>query len=156
MLWLLWLSLSVSAALVALTIIVYGGNRAISLIGRTTSGHHQIELACDACHTSVFGGAEVLQNACVKCHGAELKAANDAHPQSKFTDPRNADRTAVLDARYCVTCHQEHRPGITRAMGVTMPDDYCVPLSSRHRHRPAEPQGSEIHHLCLGRLSQLP
>ena len=27
--------------------------------------------------------------------------------------------------RYCVTCHREHRPGITRAMGVTMPDDYC-------------------------------
>jgi len=126
MLWSLWFLLSVSAALVALTIIVYGGNRGIFLIGKTTSGHHQIELARDACHTSVFGGAEVLQEACVKCHGAELKAANHAHPQSKFTDPRNADRVAMLDARYCVTCHQEHRPGITRAMGVTLPNDYCV------------------------------
>jgi hypothetical protein len=126
MLWLLWLSLSVPAALFVLAAIVYGGNRSFLLMGKTTSGHHQIELACDTCHTSVFGGAEVLQDACVNCHGAELQAANDAHPKSKFTDPRNADRAAVLDARYCVTCHQEHRPGITRAMGVTLPEDFCV------------------------------
>jgi hypothetical protein len=125
MLWLLWIALTVPAGLYVLTVIVYGGNRSFLLIGKTTSGHHQIELACDACHTSVFGGAELLQQACVKCHGAELKLANDAHPQSKFTDPRNADRVAMLDARYCVTCHQEHRPKITRAMGVTLPDDYC-------------------------------
>ena len=125
MLWVLWISLTVPLGLYALVAIVYGGNRAFLLIGRTTSGHHQIELACDACHASVFGGAEVLQEACVTCHGAELKAANDTHPQSKFTDPRNADRTELLDARYCVTCHQEHRPGVTQAMGVTLPKDYC-------------------------------
>lgn len=125
MLWLLWIMLTVPAGLFVLVVIVYGGNRSFLLIGKTSSGHHQIELACDACHTSVFGGAEVLQEACVNCHGAELKLANDAHPKSKFTDPRNADRTAILDARYCVTCHQEHRPKITRAMGVTLPNDFC-------------------------------
>jgi hypothetical protein len=125
MLWVLWFALSVPLGLTVLAIIVYGGNRSFLLIGQTTSGHHQIELACDACHTSVFGGPDVLQDACMNCHGAELKLANDAHPKSKFTDPRNADRTAVLDARYCVTCHQEHRPGITRVMGVTLPDDFC-------------------------------
>ena len=125
MLWMLWISLAVSATLFGLAAIIYGGNRSFLLIGKTTSGHHQIELACDACHTSVFGGADVLQNACVNCHGAELKAANDAHPKSKFTDPRNADRTAALDARYCVTCHQEHRSKITQAMGVTLPQDFC-------------------------------
>lgn len=125
MLWILWISLSIPSVLFVVAVIVYGGNRSILLIGRTTSGHHQIELACDSCHTSVFGGVEVLQDACVNCHGAELKAANDAHPKSKFTDPRNADRTAILDARYCVTCHQEHRPNITRAMGVTLPEDFC-------------------------------
>lgn len=124
MLWVLWIALTVPLGLYVLAVIVYGGNRSFLLIGRTTSGHHQIELACDACH-SVFGGAEVLQEACVGCHGADLKAANDTHPKSKFTDPRNADRTEVLDARYCVTCHQEHRPGITQAMGVTLPKDYC-------------------------------
>jgi hypothetical protein len=125
MLWMLWIAITVPLGLYVLVAIVYGGNRAFLLIGRTTSGHHQIELACDACHATVFGGAEVLQDACVTCHGAELKAASDTHPQSKFTDPRNADRTELLDARYCVTCHQEHRPGVTQAMGVTLPKDYC-------------------------------
>ena len=125
MLWVLWIAITASLGFYAVVVIVYGGNRAFLLMGRTTSGHHQIELACDACHTSVFGGAEVLQEACVTCHGAELKAANDTHPKSKFTDPRNADRTELLDARYCVTCHQEHRPNITQAMGVTLPKDYC-------------------------------
>ena len=125
MLWVLWIAITVPIGLYVLAVIVYGGNRSFLLIGRTTNGHHQIELACDACHTSAFGGAELLQDACVTCHGADLKAANDTHPKSKFTDPRNADRTEVLDARYCVTCHQEHRPGITQAMGVTLPKDYC-------------------------------
>ncbi len=125
MLWLIWIGLTVPVGAFVLTLIIYGGNRSFLLIGKTTNGHHQIELACDACHTSPFGGAEVLQDACVNCHGAELKAANDSHPKSKFTDPRNADRVEILDARYCVTCHQEHRPGITQALGVTMPTDYC-------------------------------
>lgn len=125
MLWLLWITVSAAGGLYVVGTIVYGGHRSFLLIGRTTDGHHQIELACDTCHTSVFGGKDVLQNACVNCHGAALKAGNDAHPLSKFTDPRNADLTIGLDARYCVTCHREHRPGITRAMGVTLPDDYC-------------------------------
>lgn len=125
MLWILWITVSAAGGLYVLGTIVYGGNRSFLLIGKTSDGHHQIELACDACHTSVFGGPEILQNACVNCHGAALKTSNDAHPLSKFTDPRNADRIVGLDARYCVTCHREHRPGITRAMGVTLPDDYC-------------------------------
>ncbi len=107
-----------------LTYSLLKGDRAIFLIGRTTDAHHQIELACDACHKP-FGGIEALQQSCVGCHGQELKDANDKHPKSKFTDPRNADRVAALDARLCVACHREHRPGITRAMAVTMPDDYC-------------------------------
>jgi Cytochrome c3 len=125
MLWTIWMTVSATGGLFVLATIVYGGHRSFLLIGRTSNGHHQIELACDACHTSVFGGRDILQNACVNCHGADLKAANDSHPLSKFTDPRNADRIEGLDARYCVTCHREHRPGITRAMGVTLPDDYC-------------------------------
>lgn len=125
MLWILWITVSAAGGLFVLATIVYGGNRSFLLIGKTSDGHHQIELACDACHTSVFGGKEILQDACVGCHGADLKTANDAHPLAKFTDPRNADRIVGLDARYCVTCHREHRPGITHAMGVTMPDDYC-------------------------------
>lgn len=124
-LWLGWLALTVALVL-ALAYALLGGKRELFLIGQTTSGHHQIELACDACHTSPFGGREVLQEACVGCHGAELQAARDTHPKSKFTDPRNADRVKQLDARFCVTCHREHRAEITRAMGVTMPNDYCA------------------------------
>jgi len=107
------------------TWILFSHDRTLFLIGKTTDGHHQIELACETCHTSAFGGGEVLQNACVQCHGEELAQANDSHPRTKFTDPRNADRVAILDARYCVTCHREHKPGITNAMGLTLPNDYC-------------------------------
>jgi mono/diheme cytochrome c family protein len=94
--------------------------------GLLSAGHHQLEQACGACHVSPLGGGEVLQQACVNCHGDELKAARDAHPQSKFSDPRNADRLAHLDARYCLACHLEHVPERTRPMAVTQPDDFCV------------------------------
>lgn len=99
--------------------------RRIYLPGPTTSGHYQIELECSACHTEPFADRARMQEACVRCHGAELKAVNDSHPERKFTDPRNADRIAVLDARYCVTCHREHRPEITTTMGLSLPKDYC-------------------------------
>lgn len=95
------------------------------LIGQTSAGHHQIELACEACHLSPFGGRDVLQQACVDCHGEELLAAQDSHPRSKFTDPRNAERLAMLDARQCVSCHREHDAERTRAMGVTLAQDFC-------------------------------
>lgn len=94
--------------------------------GPTSHGHYQIELACNACHTSLFAGREAMQEACVNCHGGELKEAQDSHPRSKFTDPRHAERAARLDAAYCVTCHVEHRPEITHTAGVTLPLDFCV------------------------------
>ena len=100
----------------------WGEEKSMFLPGQTTAGHYQIELACDACHTPF---ESVKQDACLDCHSAELQLANDTHPKSKFAGPRNADRVAVLDARLCVTCHQEHRPAQTRAMGVTLANDYC-------------------------------
>lgn len=126
LLWLAWITATLAGGTVIVAIMYYGGGRSFLLIGQTTSAHHQIELACDSCHTSWFGGIDALQKGCMNCHGAELKAANDSHPASKFKDPRNADRVEVLDARYCVTCHREHTPGITNAMAVTMPTDYCA------------------------------
>ena len=99
--------------------------RALLLPGRTTHGHHQIELACESCHATPFAGREGLQSACEGCHAAELKAAGDTHPLAKFTDPRNAERLEKLDATLCVTCHVEHRPAIALAMGVTQPGDFC-------------------------------
>jgi hypothetical protein len=126
-LWLIWVLSTAAGAAVLLTSMIYGGSvRARLLIGATTSGHHQIELACDACHTKPFGGGPVLQSACLACHAEELKQAKDTHPAKKFTDPRNADRLAKLDAIQCVTCHREHKPKVTSAVGVTLPTDYCA------------------------------
>jgi hypothetical protein len=102
-----------------------GRSRRIYLPGPTSDGHYQIELECNACHTKAFADRETLQQACVRCHGAELREANDSHPERKFTDPRNAGRAKLLDARHCVTCHREHRPELTSTMGLSLPLDYC-------------------------------
>ncbi len=95
------------------------------LIGEASHGHFQIEMACETCHTSPFGGKDILQEACENCHAEDLELAHDSHPKKKFTDPRNADSIKILDARYCISCHTEHQMEQTRAMGVTLPDDYC-------------------------------
>ena len=124
-LWVIWLGVTLSLG-GYLGYRLLGEDKSIFLPGSTSHGHYQIEMACSACHSEAFGGDEVLQEACTSCHGAELKAANDSHPRSKFTDPRNADRLARLDARVCVTCHVEHRPEITNTMAVTVPEDVCL------------------------------
>jgi hypothetical protein len=100
--------------------------RTTFLPGKTSHGHYQIELACESCHASPFGGRDALQESCERCHGQELKDAIDKHPRSKFTDPRNAELLEKLDATQCVTCHVEHRPEITRPMGVTLAGDFCA------------------------------
>jgi len=123
--WILWVAITAGLT----SYYAYGlvsKDKSMYIPGQTTAGHYQIELACDACHSDPFGGKDVLQKACMECHGAELKRVDDSHPKSKFTDPRNADRVAILDARYCVTCHVEHVENRTHAMGVTLPDDFCA------------------------------
>mgnify|MGYP001328473960 CR=1 FL=1 len=77
--------------------------REVFMPGRTSHGHYQIELACESCHVSPFGGREALQQSCERCHGQELKDAVDKHPRSKFTDPRNADRLEKLLAAVGLT-----------------------------------------------------
>jgi len=124
-LWLAW-GLGVLGLATYLWAKIEGGDRRVFLPGETTSGHHQIEAACDACHAGPFAGRDAMQQKCEGCHLAALDEARDSHPQSKFTDPRNADRTALLDARYCVTCHVEHRTERTHALGLTIPEDFCV------------------------------
>jgi hypothetical protein len=117
------LMLSLTAAV--LTRAFLADDKRVFLPGRTSDGHYQIELACDACHRSAFSDREDLQSACLECHGEELRRADDSHPRSKFTDPRNAERVAVLDARFCITCHKEHLPEATLPMGLTLARDYC-------------------------------
>lgn len=122
------------------------GDARLFLTGPSMSGHHQIEIACAVCHTEPYCGDAVLQSACVECHGEALKAAEDSHPKRLFTDPHNADRVAVVDARRCVACHREHRPRLTRAMGVTIADDHCFYCHAeiaeeRPSHRGFAPEG---------------
>ena len=100
------------------------------LPGTTSHGHYQIELDCSACHDPAsaetdHSSANVMQDACIRCHGEELEASRDTHPASKFNDPTNADRLEILDAQNCLTCHREHVPDQTIEMGLTMPLDYC-------------------------------
>lgn len=123
-LWLLWLALTLSGFgyfAYAINVELSPAKRMV-LPGETTHGHYQIELACDACHTKFMG---VAQDACTRCHAEELKAEKDTHPASKFNDPTNAARLALLDAQDCVTCHREHVPNRTLEMGLTLPQDYC-------------------------------
>jgi hypothetical protein len=124
--WLAWFGISLALfAYLTQPLLDDGADKGVFAPGEMSHGHHQIEMACTACHTEPFGGKEVLQDACMNCHGAELKQAKDAHPRSKFTNPRNADRVKQLDARYCITCHVEHQPGQTGKMAVTLPQDFC-------------------------------
>lgn len=123
--WLIWLLMTAVAA-TYLGFALAGKRQTMFLPGATTDGHYQIELKCEQCHGDSFEGGPALQKACVRCHGDELNAVEDSHPRKKFTDPRNAERVAKLDAKLCVTCHSEHRPKHTREMGVTLADDFCV------------------------------
>ncbi len=125
LIWSLWLLMTLAIGSYYAYSIFGGGDKTQLLIGESTYGHFQIEMACETCHSDPFGGPEVLQDACTKCHAEELKAALDSHPKNKFTDPRNANLLKIIDARYCISCHTEHQQEQTRAMGVTLPDDYC-------------------------------
>ncbi len=104
---------------------LFYGDRQLFLPGKTTHGHHQVEMQCSACHVESFESSEPMQQACMNCHGESLDKARDTHPKKKFTDPRNADLLANLDATKCATCHVEHSPEITGEFGVTMPEDFC-------------------------------
>ncbi len=125
LIWLIWIVvISALAGYFSYTLFL-AEDKSQFLIGEATHGHHQIELACDTCHTDAFGGGEVLQNACLTCHKDELKESQDSHPAKKFNDPRNADLLEVVDARYCISCHTEHQKEQTHEMGLTLPKDYC-------------------------------
>jgi len=101
-------------------------DKSVFMPGPMTSGHHQIGLACTACHTDTLTSDEDIQKACVDCHGEDRKKPFDSHPVNKFTDPRNAAKLEKIDATKCVTCHTEHQPDMTAKNGVTQPGDFCI------------------------------
>lgn len=101
------------------------------LPGKTTHGHYQIELACDACHDqeeveNIFTTSGVSNKACNTCHAEDLEDASDSHPTRKFKNPENFAFLEHVDALQCITCHREHNEKITGEMGVTIPADYCT------------------------------
>ena len=125
-LWGLWLVASLAAAAYLGYVLQGKADRKLLMPGPLSVGHHQLADACEACHTDPLGGGEVLQKACLHCHGDVRKKPFDSHPAAKFTDPRNADRLAKIDALHCTTCHTEHRPEITARDGLTQPRDLCA------------------------------
>ena len=138
--WFLWIVISLGLLGYFSYGLVLSQDKSDFLIGHTTYGHYQIEMECSACHTDAFGGEEILQDACVSCHQEELNEAHDSHPKKKFTDPREAYRLEIIDARYCVSCHTEHKKEQTLEMGVSLPKDYCYHchqdvLENRESHK---------------------
>lgn len=124
--WIVWLVLTTIAALwLAYTMLSETSDKTLFMPGPLSSGHHQLAEACDACHVDAFGGGEVLQQACVDCHGKERVKPFDSHPAKKFKDPRNAELLENIDALQCISCHTEHRPEITAKDGLTQPIDFC-------------------------------
>ena len=101
-------------------------DKSLFMPGPLTDGHHQIGVACSACHTDPLADGEVIQKACLNCHGEDRQKPFDSHPRRKFTDPRNADTLRNIDALLCVTCHTEHQPDMTGANGLTQPIDFCI------------------------------
>lgn len=113
-----------------------GTQETLFLPGLTTAGHYQIELNCNECHGTSADGllGTVRQDACLKCHEEELDRVGDSHPVAKFAKPTDAvllapfDKTfsaKMVQTDFCVTCHAEHDPQLTRPMGLTQPEDYC-------------------------------
>jgi hypothetical protein len=124
--WIIWLVLSMlAAAWLGYAMLSEKADKTLFMPGPLSSGHHQLAEACDACHVDAFGGGEVLQQACVDCHGKDRVKPFDSHPAKKFKDPRNAELLENINALQCVTCHTEHRPEITAKDGLTQPVDFC-------------------------------
>ena len=124
--WLIWLALMLTLSVYFTFLLIEGEDKSVFMPGELTGGHHQIGVACDACHGESFSNKDEMQEKCVECHGDQRQKPFDSHPRSKFTDPRNADRLENIDATYCVTCHVEHKPDLADKTGVTQAKDFCV------------------------------
>ena len=135
LLWIVWIVSTLGIASVAMARLYVSGDRTDLMPGQTDGVHHQLEIACETCHTSpAFANQATVRKdinkTCVTCHKEELKAADDSHPIKKFTNPRMSAYWDKVDARFCTTCHSEHEPEITLAGLLTLPGDYCVACHS--------------------------
>ena len=135
LLWMLWSLLTFVGAGAVFAALYIGGDRTVLLPGQTAGAHHQLEIACETCHTSDPFDSQAtvrkdINKTCTTCHKDELKEADDSHPKKKFTNPRMASYWEKIDGRFCTSCHSEHQPEITLPMMVTLQGDYCVACHS--------------------------
>lgn len=135
-LWVFWLAATLVLAGFLLSKIFVAGDRTVLLPGQTAGAHHQIDIACETCHVSKPFASEAklrkdINKTCVTCHKEELALADDSHPIKKFKNPRMAAYWEDVDARWCTTCHAEHKPEITLDAMVTLQGDFCVACHSK-------------------------
>lgn len=64
--------------------------------------HHWLGLRATA---ASFGREAATSKPCVDCHDRD----NDRHPIYRFREPRFAEAVKALDARNCLSCHDEHK-----------------------------------------------
>ena len=123
--WWIWVGVTIAVIALLSYRLLESEDKSLFMPGPLTNGHHQIGLSCASCHKDPFGGGEVLQEACVDCHGDDRVKPFDSHPRAKFKDPRNADRLEHINALECISYHTEHQPDITLKNGLTQPRDFC-------------------------------
>ncbi len=124
--WITWILFStIVAAWLSYSMLSDTANKSVFMPGPLSAGHYQLQQRCEACHSDAFGGGEVIQQACVDCHGEERVKPFDSHPAKKFKDPRNADLLESINALLCTSCHTEHKPELTAKDGLTQPVDVC-------------------------------
>lgn len=107
-------------------------------VGPMNTGHEDI--SCKSCHVLAkgsirqqiqanarylfgmgkngvdFGKKPVNNSICQDCHGRP----NDAHPVSRFLEPRFAEARQAIHPENCVSCHVEHK-----GVRVTVEPTYC-------------------------------
>lgn len=110
------------AVLGYLSIEMFVTDKQAFLPGKMTSAHHQVELACDLCHSPFEG---VKQQACLDCHGDALNAASDSHAAKVFNDPRSYSMLEKINAKQCISCHAEHLENQYAGKISTQPTDFC-------------------------------
>ncbi len=135
LLWGLWALLTVLTASGVFAALYIGGDRTVLLPGQTAGAHHQMEIACETCHTAAPFESQAkirkkINKTCVTCHKDELKAGDDSHPKKKFTNPRMASYWEDVDGRFCTTCHAEHLPEESQPMMLTLQADFCIACHS--------------------------
>lgn len=67
-------------------------------------------------HGAMLGHLPVQAGVCLDCH----TRPDDRHPIYRFQEPRFSEAVKQIDARTCLTCHQEHQ-----GRRISAPLDYC-------------------------------